>query len=117
MALTKPGDTIMSMSAEYAGHVTHRPLGAAGLYGLTVKDIPFRDFQVDVEALEREAASCKPKLLIIGGSLPLFPYDVAALRAVADKVGAKLMYDAAHVSGLMAGGYFQRPLHEGAHIM
>jgi glycine hydroxymethyltransferase len=72
---------------------------------------------VDVDGLRRLAREAKPKLIIVAGSMCLFPYDVAAVRAIADEVGAKVLYDAAHMGGLIAGGAFQRPLAEGAHLM
>jgi glycine hydroxymethyltransferase len=119
MACTKPGDRIMALSNAAAGHVTHHTPGAAGLYGLEVHDIPFdgERMAVDLAKLEAEAQRLKPKLIILGGSLALFPYPVKEVRAIADSIGAWLMFDAAHVSGIIAGGEFQQPLAEGAHLM
>lgn len=119
MACTKPGDTIMAFADSAAGHVTHHMAGAAGLYGLHIHEVPYdaAHMTVDLAALEAEAKRLRPKLIIIAGSMCLFPYPVAAARAIADAVGAYLMYDAAHMSGLIAGGAFQQPLAEGAHLM
>ncbi|MEI7554962.1 aminotransferase class I/II-fold pyridoxal phosphate-dependent enzyme [Candidatus Chlorohelix sp.] len=119
MACTNPGDRIMALSNAAAGHVTHHTPGAAGLYGLDVHDIPFDSerMAVDLEKLETEAYRIKPKLIILGGSLALFPYPVKEVRAIADNVGAWLMFDAAHLSGIIAGDEFQQPLAEGAHLM
>jgi glycine hydroxymethyltransferase len=119
MATTRPGDRIMALSDAAAGHVTHHTAGAAGLYGLEVHDIPYDGsrMSVDLEALEKEARTLKPKLIILGGSLALFPYPVREVREIADSIGAHLMFDAAHLSGIIAGGEFQQPLAEGAHLM
>lgn len=119
MATTKPGDTIMAFPAEAAGHVTHHAEGAAGLYGLNIHPVPYdaARMNIDLDALERAAQRLKPKLIVIAGSMCLYPFPVAEVRAIADKIGAYLMYDAAHMSGLIAGGEFQRPLQEGAHLV
>jgi glycine hydroxymethyltransferase len=74
-------------------------------------------YTVDVDALRRLAHAVRPKLITIGGSLNLFPHPVAALRGIADEVGAPLMFDAAHLSGMIAGRAWPNPLAEGAHVM
>jgi glycine hydroxymethyltransferase len=119
MACTQPGDQIMAFSEAAAGHVTHHRAGAAGLYGLDIYEVPYDAGQmtVDLDALARQAEEIKPRLIIVAGSMCLFPFPVAAVREIADSVGAWLMYDAAHMSGLIAGGEFQQPLAEGAHLM
>ncbi|HRC74954.1 MAG TPA: beta-eliminating lyase-related protein [Kouleothrix sp.] len=119
MACTKPGDRIMAFADSAAGHVTHHQAGAAGLYGLEIHDVPYdaARMSIDVAGLRAAAERIRPKLIIVAGSMCLFPYPVAEARAVADAVGAYLMYDAAHMSGLIAGGAFQQPLAEGAHLM
>ncbi len=119
MAVCKPGDLIFSFSDSAAGHPTHHANGAAGLYGLRVQNVPFDEARMDVDAdaLARLARQEKPKLIIVAGSMCLFPYSVAKVRAIADEIGAVVMYDAAHMSGMMAGGEFQQPLAEGAHLM
>ncbi len=119
MACAKPGDTILAFSTQAAGHATHHGMGAAGLYGLQVYDVPYDDacMAVDLDALARLARRVRPRLILVGGSMNLFPYDVAGVRRVADEVGAYVMYDAAHMAGLMAARAFQQPLAEGAHLM
>ena len=93
--------------------------GAAGYYGLRIEEIPFDGaaMAIDLQSLEKEAARLSPKLIIVAGSMNLYPHPVADIRAIADRVGAKVLYDAAHMSGLIAGGAFQDPLAEGAHLM
>jgi glycine hydroxymethyltransferase len=74
-------------------------------------------YTVDVGALRALAQAVRPKLITLGGSLNLFPHPVAAVRAIADAVGAPLMFDAAHLSGMVAGRAWPNPLAEGAHVM
>jgi glycine hydroxymethyltransferase len=74
-------------------------------------------YTVDVDALRRVAQAERPRLITAGGSLNLFPHPVAAMREIADEVGAKLMFDAAHLSGMVAGRIWGNPLAQGAHVM
>ena len=119
MACCKPGDTIVAPPAAIAGHVTHHADGAAGLYGLTTVDAPVspHDYTVDVDALAELARAVRPSLITIGGSLNLTPHPVAAVREIADSIGAKVLFDAAHLGGVIAGGAWPNPLDEGAHLM
>ncbi len=119
MATCSPGDAIIAPPASIGGHVTHHAAGAAGLFGLRVHAAPVdaANYTVDVEALRGQARRLRPKLITIGGSLNLFPHPVRELRAVADEVGAKLLFDGAHLAGLIAGGAWPNPLAEGAHLL
>jgi glycine hydroxymethyltransferase len=119
MATCRPGDRIIVPPASIAGHVTHNTPGAAGLYGLEVHEAPIDadGYTVDVDGVREMALKLRPKLITIGCSLNLFPHPVAGLRAVADEVGAHLLFDAAHLCGLIAGGAWPDPLAEGAHLM
>ncbi len=119
MATCKPGDTIIAPPADIGGHVTHHGAGAAGLYGLKTVPAPVLadGYTVDVAALGQLARDVRPKLITAGGSLNLFAHPVAAMREVADAVGAKLLFDAAHLSGMVAGGTWANPLAQGAHVM
>lgn len=119
MATCRPGDTIIAPPAEIGGHVTHHAAGAAGLYGLKTVPAPVdaSGYTVDVDALRRLAHAVRPKLITLGGSLNLFPHPVAAVRGIADEIGVPLMFDAAHLSGMFAGGAWPNPLAEGAHVM
>ena len=74
-------------------------------------------YTVDVDALRALAKSCNPRLITIGGSLNLFPHPVATIREIADEVDAKVLFDAAHQCGIIAGGAWPNPLDEGAHLM
>jgi glycine hydroxymethyltransferase len=119
MSLTKPGDTLFALPTYAAAHATHREQGAAGLYGLRIVDIPWDDMQmmVDLDQLADLAQRERPRIILIGGSLVLYPYPLREIRAIADEIGAYVVYDAAHVSGLVAAGTFQQPLQEGAHVV
>jgi glycine hydroxymethyltransferase len=119
MAACRPGDTLIAPSPAIGGHVTHHGDGAAGLYGLTTVPAPLDAdrYTVDVAALRDLARDVRPKLITIGGSLNLRPHPVADIRAVADEVGAKVLFDAAHLCGMIAGGAWPNPLAEGAHLM
>lgn len=119
MATAKPGDRIMAFTGEMGGHVTHHANGAAGLYGLDIHPVPHDGARmtIDLDALRREAKRLQPKLITVAGSLCLYPYPVREVRAIADEVGALVLYDAAHMGGMIAGKRFQQPLAEGAHLM
>jgi len=119
MATAKPGDRIIVPPPEIGGHVTHHNAGAAGLYGLEILAAPVNAFgyTVDLDGLRDLALAQRPRLITIGGSLNLFPHPVREIRAIADEAGAWLLYDAAHMSGMIAGGAWQQPLEEGAHLM
>ena len=119
MATAKPGDRIMAFTGEMGGHVTHHAAGAAGLYGLDIHPVPHDGarMSIDLEALRRDAKHLQPKLITVAGSLCLYPYPVRDVRAIADEVGALVLYDAAHMGGMIAGKRFQQPLAEGAHLM
>ena len=119
MATCSPGDRIIVPPAQIGGHVTHHSLGAAGLYRLEIHDAPVdaSGYTVDVHSLRAMALSLRPRLITVGGSLNLFPHPVRAVRAIADEVEAAVLFDAAHLSGMIAGGLWPNPLTEGAHLM
>ncbi|MBY0397948.1 MAG: DegT/DnrJ/EryC1/StrS family aminotransferase, partial [Thermoleophilia bacterium] len=119
MALARPGDAIIAPPAPVGGHVTHHAAGCAGLYGLVTHPAPVAadGYTVDIGGLAELAGRVRPRIITVGGSLNLFPHPVAEIRAVADSVGAKVLFDAAHQCGLIAGGVWANPLAEGAHLM
>ena len=119
MAVAQPGDAIIAPPPSIGGHVTHHRAGAAGLYGLTTHAAPVHaaNYSVDVDALRALALAVRPALITLGGSLNLFEHPVAEVRAICDEVGALLMFDAAHLSGLFAGRAWRNPLDAGAHVI
>ncbi len=119
MATARPGDRVIVQPGEIAGHITHHEAGAAGLYGLEIHSAAYDpgNYTIDIDALRDQAKEIRPKLITMAGSLNLFPHPVAQVRQIADEVGAFLLYDAAHMSGMIAGHAWQQPLEEGAHVM
>ncbi len=118
-SLTEPGDTIFSLSTPVGGHISHAKIGAAGYRRLDIHEIPYdaHNWEIRLDDLRREVLAHPPRLIIVGASLILFQYPLRAIRQIADEIGAIVMYDAAHVAGLIAGGVWQHPLAEGAHVM
>lgn len=122
-ALTDPGDTMMCLSVASGGHISmgKKKFGgtAGAVHGLEIEYLPLDEkrMNIDVNAAAKKIAEVKPKLVTFGGSVFLFPHPVKELSGVAKEHGAHVMYDAAHVSGLIAGGQFQDPLREGAEVM
>ncbi|HIH61402.1 MAG TPA: serine hydroxymethyltransferase [Methanobacteriales archaeon] len=118
-ALTSVGDTIMALEIPYGGHLSHATVSAAGVRGLKIQAHPFDvdRMNIDPEKMKKRIIELKPKLILLGGSLFLFPHPVEEAREAADEVGASIMYDGAHVLGLIAGKCFQDPLGEGADVL
>lgn len=118
-ALTKPNDILMALNVPCGGHISHAEVSGAGIRGLQIKPHPFDNeiMNIDADAMKRDILKTEPKLILLGGSLFLFPHPVKEAKEAADEVGAKVMYDGAHVLGLIAGKKFQDPLKEGADIM
>ncbi|MEM7176080.1 MAG: aminotransferase class I/II-fold pyridoxal phosphate-dependent enzyme [Pseudomonadota bacterium] len=119
MACCQPGDAVIVPPPAIGGHVTHQPPGAAGLYGLDIHFAPATGdgYTVDLDGLAGLAAKVKPRLITIGGSLNIEPHPVAEIRAIADRYEAKILFDAAHLCGMIAGGVWPNPLSDGADLM
>ena len=119
MATCKAGDTIIAPPASIGGHVTHHLDGCAGLFGLNTVPAPVNadGYTLDIDGLRKLANEVKPKLITVGSSLNLQEHPVADVRMIADEVGAKVLFDAAHQCGIIAGKSWKNPLAEGAHLM
>ena len=126
--LSDPGDTMMALSIPNGGHISAGKKefsGTAGLvHGLDIEYFAFdkENMNVDVDQTKKKlrdirAEGKKVKILMLGGSLFLFPHPVKEISEIAIEAGVTPCYDAAHVAGLIAGGEFQDPLGEGAHVM
>lgn len=118
-ATAEVGDPIMAMEVPYGGHISHARVSAAGVRGFQIYTHPF-DFEnmnIDADAMKKKILEVKPRIILFGGSLFLFPHPVEEALEAAEEVGARIMYDGAHVLGLIAGGYFQDPLREGADML
>ena len=118
-ALAKPGDKITAVSTADGGHISHARMGAVGLRDLDLSTYPWDEdrMEPDVDGACKLIRDVKPKVCLIGQSVFLFPTPLQEISDAAHEVGAKVMYDGAHVLGLIAGGQFQDPLREGADIM
>lgn len=128
-AFARPGDMMVALTIPHGGHISHGKEkwgGTAGVVrGLDVERYEFDEdnFEIDVDATARRLRKIhsetgkKPRLFMLGASVFLFPHPVKQVRQLADEYGAYVVYDAAHVAGLIAGGRFQDPLREGADIM
>lgn len=119
LAAGSPGDVLVAPPPSIGGHVTHHADGAAGLVGFTTLAAPVDPSRhtVDVDRLATQVRTHRPTVVTVGTSCNLLPHPVTAIREVADAVGATVVFDAAHVAGLVAGGAWPNPLHEGAHVV
>ena len=111
LAMLKPGDTVLSMSLDHGGHLSHgSPVNFSGLYfnivSYGVNDEGFLDY----DQVERLAVEHKPKLILAGASAYAREIDFKRFREIADKVGAYLMVDMAHIAGLVAAGEHMSPI-------
>ncbi len=117
MALLKPGDTILGMSLDAGGHLTHgaAPNQSGKWFNAVHYGVRRQDDLLDYEQVESLAREHKPKLLIAGGSAIPRVIDFARMRAIADEVGAYFLVDMAHFAGLVAAGEHPNPFPH-AHI-
>ena len=111
-ALLQPGDTVMGMSLAHGGHLSHgSPVNVSGKYFHVVPYGLNRETQrIDYDAMEQLALECKPKLIMVGASAYPRVIDFARCRAIADRVGAYLVVDMAHIAGLVAAGEHPSPV-------
>ena len=110
-AVCQPGDTIMGMNLDHGGHLTHgSPVNISGTYFNIVPYGVNDEGFIDYDELERIALECKPKMIIAGASAYARTIDFKRFREVADKVGAVLMVDMAHIAGLVATGLHPSPI-------
>lgn len=118
LALTKPGDTIMGLSLDAGGHLTHGAKAAMSgkWYNAVQYGVHPETHLIDFEQVERLAREHQPKLIITGGSAYPRHIDFARFRAIADEVGAIFMVDMAHFAGLVAGGVHPTPFGH-AHVV
>jgi glycine hydroxymethyltransferase len=112
MALLNPGDTVLGMSLAHGGHLTHgASVSFSGkIYHAVQYGIDNVSGLIDYDEVERLAVECKPKMIIAGFSAYSQFLDFPRFRAIADKVGAYLFVDMAHVAGLVAAGVYPNPL-------
>ena len=111
LALIKPGDTILGMSLNSGGHLTHgaKPAQSGKWFNAIHYDVEKETGLIDYENVEKLAIENNPKLIIAGGSAYSRIIDFKKFREIADKVKAYLLVDMAHFSGLVAGGVYPNP--------
>ena len=111
-ALLNPGDTVMGLNLAHGGHLSHgSPVNISGKYFNVVPYSVADDTEMlDYEDMRRVALECKPKLIIAGASAYSRTIDFAAIRKIADEVGAYYMVDMAHIAGLVAAGMHPSPV-------
>ena len=111
-ALLNPGDTVMGMNLSEGGHLSHgSPVNISGKYFHIVPyGVDPVTERIDYDAMEATALSCQPKLIVVGASAYSRVIDFARCREIADKVGAYLMVDMAHIAGLVAAGVHPSPV-------
>ncbi len=125
---TNPGDTMLALAIPAGGHISmgKKEFGgtAGAVRGLNVEYFPFdtEEMNIDVDATEKKIQKLaqegkRPALAMFGGSVLPFPHPVKQLASTLQQNDTKICFDAAHVAGLVAGGQFQDPLHEGADAM
>lgn len=123
LALTQPGDTIMSISLSSGSHTSHTSVGFPVFFGLNVVDIPFDGQKMDIDLVKLEdilrTMKNAPKIVILGGSLFVFKLPIKEVRDLLNRYssGTTLVFDAAHVDGLIVGGAYPNPLADGASII
>ena len=110
-AIIQPGDTVLGMSLDHGGHLTHgHPLNFSGIdYNFVSYGVDDITEQIDYDALEAQAMEVKPALVVAGASAYPRAIDFKRMREICDKVGSKLMVDMAHIAGLVAAGVHQNP--------
>lgn len=111
-ALLNPGDTVMGMNLQQGGHLSHgSPVNISGKYFNVVPyGVDEATARIDYDEMERIALECKPKLIVAGASAYSRVIDFPRCREIADKVGAYLMVDMAHIAGLVAAGVHPSPV-------
>lgn len=111
-ALLNPGDTVMGMNLQQGGHLSHgSPVNISGKYFNVVPyGVDEVTAKIDYDEMERIALECKPKLIVAGASAYSRVIDFPRCREIADKVGAYLMVDMAHIAGLVAAGVHPSPV-------
>ncbi len=115
----RPGDVVMVNSTPAGGHISHHKEGSLGKFTRNIIDLPITKdgYHLDVEKTIYLIRNVKPKIIVLGKSLYLFPEPVSELSDVCRENNVRIIYDGAHVLGLIAGKKFQNPLKEGAFLM
>ena len=118
-ALSNRNDALMALDTSHGGHISHGTKSVAGIRHLRIVKHPFdsEEMNIDTDAMIATIYEKKPKIILFGASVFLFPHPIRDARDAAREVGAAIVYDSAHVLGLIAGEQFQDPLREGVDVM
>ncbi|MEY2755218.1 MAG: hypothetical protein RJB65_1576, partial [Actinomycetota bacterium] len=111
-AILQPGDTVLGLSLDHGGHLTHgSPVNASGLmYRFVPYKVTPGDERIDMDQVRDLALEHRPKLIVAGTTSYPRRLDPEAFKAIADEVGAMFLFDAAHLAGLIAGGVYPNPV-------
>lgn len=117
--LAKPGEKALIAPVQAGAHVSHTKFGTLGALGIEHIELPYDadNMNIDIDKSIKMIEDIKPRFVVMGGSLYLFPHPVKELSPYIHSVNSKLVYDAAHVYGLIVGGVWRNPLNEGADVM
>jgi glycine hydroxymethyltransferase len=112
LGLLKPGDTVLGLSLDHGGHLTHgSPVNASGiLYNFVSYRVGDADERIDFDAMRELAKAHRPKMIVAGTTSYPRRIEPQPFRAIADEVGALMMFDIAHIAGLVAGGAHPNPV-------
>jgi glycine hydroxymethyltransferase len=112
LALLEQGDTVMGLSLDHGGHLTHgSPVNISGrFYNFVAYGVAASDERIDLDEMRETALRERPKMIIAGATAYPRMIDPEPIRAIADEVGALFMFDAAHIAGLIAGGAHPNPV-------
>ncbi|MCX8184787.1 MAG: serine hydroxymethyltransferase [Sulfolobales archaeon] len=116
--LANPGDRALIAPVQAGAHVSHTKFGTLGALGIEQIELPFDLdlWNIDVDRAVKMIEEIKPKFVTLGASVYLFPHPTKEISSAAHSVGARVVHDVAHVLGLIAGGKWPNPIHEGADI-
>jgi len=118
-AYCQPGDTVLAPAAEHGGHLSQRRGGTPQLAGLVVEDLPYdrHNCTLDTAHAAEMIMRIRPRLVVLGRSIMIKADDIAAVVEAARAVGAKTLFDASHVLGLIAGGTYPNPFDAGVDLI
>mgnify|MGYP001419247176 CR=1 FL=1 len=118
-AYCQPGDKVLAPAAEHGGHLSQRRGGTAQLAGLEIEDLPFdrRNCRLDTNRAVEQIGRSRPKLVVLGRSIMIKADDIVSVVQAARNVGAKTLFDASHVLGLIAGRVYPNPFDAGVDLI
>jgi len=116
--LANPGDKALIAPVQAGAHVSHTKFGTLGALGIEHIELPFNqeEWNIDIDKAVKMIREVKPKFVTLGASVYLFPHPTKEISEAAHEVGAKVVHDVAHVLGLIIGGVWPNPIHEGADV-